>query len=160
MTSAAKIPSVHSAWLADHRDALVRALPADATDKQTKKHLSDAWRAASAEDRKAYADRRRALVRAAAAKPPKSALPPGWRVEDIGGRRAWTHPESGALYWRKPLNLQRVRAGVARRGAGPGAYASFVKDNYKELGSLAACAKAWKAAKAAKAAASVGGDEA
>lgn len=40
---------------------------------------------------------------------------------------------------------------MARRGAGPGKYAAFVKEAYKELGSLAACAKAWKAKKAAEA---------
>jgi hypothetical protein len=41
---------------------------------------------------------------------------------------------------------------VARRGAGPGKYAKFVKENFKQLGTLAACAKAWREAKDSSAA--------
>jgi hypothetical protein len=140
-----KIPSVQSLWLADTRADLIAALPAGASDKDVKKHLSAAWNTTTADVRKPYADQRRALINKN--KPPKSSLPAGWKVEEIDGRRAWTHAESGALFWRKPLNRQRVLAGVARRGAGPGPYAQFVKQNYKALGSLAACAAAWKESK-------------
>jgi len=67
----------------------------------------------------------------------------------VGERKAWTHAASGALVWRKPLSRGRVMAGLARRGSKPGAYALFVKEHLKALGSMQACAAKWKANKAA-----------
>jgi hypothetical protein len=105
-----------------------------------KQQMAATWRELPAEERKAY--------RRAPAKRRTDQLLPGWSEEVVDDRTVWTHAESGALCKQKPLVRARVLAAVARRGGKLGAYAQFVKDNFKELGSMHACAAEWKARKA------------
>lgn len=101
--------------------------------------MAATWRELPAEERKAY--RRTPTKR-------RTELP-GWTEEVFEGRTVWTHAESGALCKQKPLVRARVLAAAARRVSGKlGAYAQFVKDNFKELGSMQACAVEWKTRKA------------
>ena len=130
-----------SMWANENRVRVAATLPEGTKDKVVTQQLQAEWKELPTEERDVYKSR----VRDEAKKNRASdTLLLGWAEETVGERKAWVHAESGALVWRKPLVRSRVVSGLARRGCAPGKYALFVKDNFKALGSMGACAAKWK----------------
>lgn len=151
----AKLTSAYLAFVHANRSAVVEKLkaeiPADAKVplKAISTAMATAWRNTPEAARKVFADQSAAYI-AIHGKPTKSGLPKGWSVENINGKVLYVHTD-GTATMRKPLSAARLKEKLSGVKRPLGAYAQFVKNNFKALGGMAQCAVEWKKQKAAAA---------
>jgi len=148
----AKLTSAYLAFVHSNRASIVDKLKAETPGdakvplKAISTALATAWRNIPDTARKQYVDQSAAYI-AIHGKPTKSGLPKGWSVETINGKTMYVHTDGTATV-KKPLSAERLKQKLSGVKRPLGAYAQFVKANFKALGGMAQCAVAWKAQKA------------
>jgi hypothetical protein len=111
--------------------------------------ISNSWKQLPDSAKKKYMDESAAWV-AIHGKTVKNTLPKGWTIETVAGKTIYKHAESGTATSRRPMSAERLKNKILGVKRPLGAYATFVKENFKRLGGMKECAEAWRAQKAKK----------